>query len=155
MEKVGVYDSRVLAYAHFWNPETTRARNELVRSARQARKDGNDAEYQNLHDRIEQLDRRNHLQVFSTESVAELLAAIAPRLESLQRELGVVRLVSRWDEAALAAVPETARVDVTDRLAAEFLPAPTDRQREIMAQMKEKAPLPLPVARMMAAANKL
>jgi hypothetical protein len=151
--KVGVYDSRAVAFAHFWSAPERTDRDALIASARAAKQAGDTAKQQELTAKIQALQAASHLQVFSTAPATEAMKALAPRLPDLARELGVARFVSKWDEAALAEVPTSARIDVTDRLAAEFKP---DAQRlKTMAEMRKVAPLPLQRAQQMLKAGKL
>lgn len=81
------------------------------------------------------------------------MSVLAPRLPAILRESGVTRLISRWDEAALAAVPEAQRIDLTDRLAGEFeLPA---ERKQMLDQIRQAKPLPLEKARARDRAGKL
>lgn len=153
-ERVGLYDSRVVAYAHFWSEARTREREALVARAREAKKGGDPATQKSLESEIRAMQDRSHLQVFSSAPATEALATLAPRLEALQRELGVARLISKWDETALRDVATETRVDVTDRLVAEFL-VPNGRQQKTIAAMKTSQPLPLAKAQALLAAGKL
>jgi hypothetical protein len=146
-EKVGVYDSRVVAFAHFWSPAERADRDALIAAARAAKAAGDTMKERELTAKIEALQQASHLEVFSTAPALAAMQALAPRLPDLARELGVARFVSKWDEAALAGVPASLRLDVTDRLAAEF--KPDAKRRQTMAEMKKVAPLPLERARAM------
>lgn len=151
--KVGVYDSRVVAFAHFWSAPERTDRDALIASARAAKQAGDAAKQQELTAKIQALQATSHLQVFSTAPATEAMTALAPRLPELARELGVARFVSKWDEVALAGIATAAQIDVTDRLAAEFKP---DAQRQkTIQEMKRVTPLPLERARQMLKAGKL
>ncbi|HWA28358.1 MAG TPA: hypothetical protein VG734_22100 [Lacunisphaera sp.] len=153
--KIGVYDSRLLAYAHFWSEPATRERNELIAQARAAKTAADPDRFHKLDVQLVAMQRRSHLQVFSTAPADEAMAALHERLPALQRELGVGRLVSRWDEPALATVPDADRIDVTDRLLREFLPHPSDYHQKVIASMKDAKPLPLAEATKLADEGKL
>lgn len=148
--RVGIYDSRVLAYAHFWSEPVTKPRNELVARARAAKAAGDSVTLQELERQIVAEQKRSHLQVFSSAPADEAMAALGPRLPSLQQELGVGRLISKWDAKALEDVPEASRVDVTDRLARELF-TPTEKQQKVIDAMKTTKPLPLWQAKLMLA----
>ena len=152
-EKVGVYDSRVLAFAHFWSASERVDRDALIAAARAAKQAGDTAKQAELTARIQSLQAASHLQVFSTAPATEAMNALAPRLPALARELGVGRFVSKWDEAALAEIPAPQRVDVTDRLAAEF--KPDEKRLKTIAEMKKVVPLPLEQAQARVKAGKL
>ena len=136
-ERVGVYDSRVVAYAHFWSAEV---RAERERAVAAAKAESDPEKRKAAAAALEAEQRRSHLQVFGTEPAVEAMAALRDRLPSLRRELGVGRFVSRWDEAALREVPEARRVDVTDRLAAEF--HPDEQRRKTIESLKKTEPIP-------------
>lgn len=143
--RVGVYDSRAVAFAHFWGEAQRQERDALVARARAAKSAGETARFTELTAQIKAEQDRSHLQVFSTAPADQAMAALALKLPAIQRELGVTRLVSKWDEAALAGVPEAARVDVTDRLAQEF--KPDEKRRRTIEEMKKVKPLPLDEAK--------
>ena len=138
-ERVGVYDSRALAYAHFCSPEAERARNAAVADARAARAAG-DASAAAKSRALGDLQKRMHEEVFGSAPATEALEALAPRLPALQRELGVGRLVSKWEAKALKDVPEAQRVDVTDRLVREFI-VPNEKQQKVLDSMKTTKPV--------------
>lgn len=139
-ERVGVYDSRAVAYAHFWSPGAEREREEAMAAARAAQAAGDTAEFKRRSAAMADLQKRMHAEVFGAAPATEALAALTPRLPEVLRELGVARLVARWDTKALRDVPETARVDVTDALVRQFI-TPNDRQRKVLESMKTTAPV--------------
>ncbi|MBI2516197.1 MAG: hypothetical protein HYV95_04715 [Opitutae bacterium] len=142
---VGVYDSRLVAYAHFWSEPSQQAQRERLAEAKTAQCKGDHARYRQLADTMKTEQTRLHLQVFSTAPIPEAMTALADSLPGLQRKAGVTRLVSKWDTAALRRVAPADRVDVTDLLVREFnLP---EQRRNALAQMRAAKPLPLWVAR--------
>jgi len=146
-ERVGTYDSRLVAFAAFWDEAHQARLQARVREAREAKARGDFALHQSLAKELSVLQHELHMQVFSTAPIDAVLAGLQDRLPALQREAGVSRLVSQWDETALAGVPAADRVDVTDRLLQEFhVPDTKLRQLE---QMKAVKPLPLWRARLM------
>lgn len=147
--RVGVYDSRAVTFAYFWSEAGTQKRNALIAEARAAQAAGDTERFKRLAGALNALQRHNHLQVFSTEPADEAMAALADKLPALQVELAVSRLVSKWDEAALANVSESDRIDVTDRLVTALF-TPNERQRQTLEAMKNSPPLPLEQARKMA-----
>lgn len=151
--KVGVYDSRAVAFAHFWSQPVRLERDALVAEAKAAKAAGDTARLRELEQRLTAAQTRSHLQVFSTAPADEAMAALKDQLAALQRAAGVVRVVSKWDDAALQGVPESARVDVTDRLVEALRP---DKSRlKTLEQLKAAKPLPLDEAKRKAAAGKL
>lgn len=152
-ERVGVYDSRVLAYACFNTPEHLGALRARIAEGQAAQARGDHARYRAIADEMKAEQTRTHLQVFSTAPVPEALAALGPRVEAVCRAAGVTRLVSRWDEDALRGVAATDRVDVTEALVRD-LPL-NAKQRQVARELATKPPLPLEEARRLAAAGKL
>lgn len=140
-ERVGVYDSRVVAYACFNTPESLAATRARVTEARAAQERGETDRFRTLERQIKADQKRVHLQVFSTAPVPDALTQLAPRLEVVQRETGVTRVVSKWDDNALRSVPAADRVDVTDALVRD-LPL-SEKQRTTMHEIATKKPLPL------------
>lgn len=140
MEKVGVYDSRAVAYAHFWSAEASRERDEAVAAAKAAKAAGDTAGTKAKGRALAAHQKRMHEQVFGSAPAKEAMAALAPRLTTVQRELGVSRLVSKWDAKTLKDVPETQRVEVTDRLVREFI-VPTEKQQKVIDSMKTTKPV--------------
>jgi hypothetical protein len=152
-ERVGTYDSRLVAFAAFWDEAHQTRLQSRVREAREAKERGDPALHQSLAKELSALQHALHMQVFSTAPVDDVLAGLSDRLPALLRDAGVSRLVSQWDEPALAGVPAADRVDVTDRLLQEFhLPAARLKHLE---QLRTVKPLPLEQARLMSQSNQL
>jgi len=152
-ERVGTYDSRLVAFAAFWDDAHQARLQALTREARAAKEQGNLPRYQSLAKELSAHQHDLHMQVFSTAPIDEVLAGLKDHLPALQREAGVSRLVSQWDEVALAGVPDADRIDVTDRLVKEFH-LPADKLRQL-GQLKTATPLPLDRAREMSRKNQL
>ncbi len=120
VERVGVYDSRALAYAHFWSAAETQTRNATLAAGKAAQAAGDAAKVRELSAQIAAAQERSHQQVFGTAPADDAMAALKEQIPAIQREMGVTQLVSKWDGTALKGVPESQRVDVTDRLVREF-----------------------------------
>ena len=140
-ERVGVYDSRIVAYACFNTPENLAATRARVAEAKAAQARGDTARVRVLAEQIKGDQKRLHLQVFSTAPAPEALAQLGPHVEVVRREAGVTRLESKWDHDALRSVPVAERVDVTDALVRD-LPL-NEKQRQTMRELAAKKPLPL------------
>ncbi|MBX3737005.1 MAG: hypothetical protein KF715_09970 [Candidatus Didemnitutus sp.] len=151
--KVGVYDSRVVAYAHFFQPAHQEPLQRLIADAKAAKAAGDMARFRELEKQIVADQRAMHLQVFSTAPIAETLAAMPERVAEVEREAGVARLVSKWDEEALRGVAAADRVDVTELLVRDCVL--NEKQRQTMQEIAAQPPLPLAKAREMDAAGKL
>jgi hypothetical protein len=152
--RVGIYDSRAVSFAYCWSATGRQAREALIAEAKVARAQGNRPRFAELNARLVALQKRNHLQVFSTEPAGEALAALGPQLPSLQAELGVQRLVSKWDAAGLGGVPTADQVDVTDRLV-QALFTPTPQQAKMLEELKHTPPIPIEEARRLADEGKM
>ena len=148
---VGIYDSRLIAYAHFWTPTEQAKRETAMTSARAAQKSGAPDAAQVAG--IAELQRRVHLQVFSTAPASEAMAALADKSPALQKELGIERFVSKWDTETLKHIPATRQIDVTDRLLREF-PIPAERAKALDG-IRKATPLPLAEAKRLSDAGKL
>lgn len=146
-ERVGTYDSRLVAFAAFWSDGYQARLKTLKEEARAAQKRGDTARYQAIVTEITSGQSVLHLQVFSTAPIDAVLAGLHDRLPAIQQELGVDRLVSQWDKSALTGVPAVNRVDVTERLLGEFH-LPPARRAEV-EKLRQARPLPLWRARLM------
>lgn len=140
-ECIGVYDSRVVAYAHFLRPEHQDHLRSLAAEGRQARERGDGERERAIAREMQAHQRVIHLQVFSTAPCPEALAALGERVEAVRREAGVDRLASRWDDDALRGVAAADRRDVTEALIRD-LPL-TPKQRRDALELATKRPLPL------------
>jgi hypothetical protein len=152
--RIGVYDSRVVAYAWFWSEAGFRHRRFLLAEAEAARASGSAERITQANEALSAFQEHNHLQVFSTEPVDELLADIEAALPAILEQAGVTCLVSTWDAEGLHRHPGAEQVDVTDALTAAFL-LPTEKQARVIAGIKARPPLPLDRARSLARSGKL
>ena len=140
-ERIGVYDSRLVAYAHFWTEAHQRELNERAKAAREAKDAGQTARSEELSAALKKKQQRIHRQVFSTAPADDALTTIKARLPEIQKEAGVSKLVSKWDEATLKQHSKADRVDVTDLLVREFKPG--EKELKVIADLKGKKPVPL------------
>ncbi len=152
-ERIGVYDSRAVAYAHFWSGPERQIRDALIADGKAAKAAGDTVKLRALSEQIAEAQKRSHLQVFSTAPADEAMVALKDKLPVIQRELGVARLVSKWDEAALKGVAESRRVEATDRLVREF--ALDEKQQKTLAELRKGKPMPLAEAKRRAKEGKL
>jgi hypothetical protein len=140
-ERIGIYDSRAVAYAEFWTPAHQSRINDLVKNAKAAKAAGETKRFNQLEAELESEQAKNHLQVFSIAPVDEILAGMKERVASVQKEANVSRLVSKWDEPTLKELKRAEKVDVTDLLLREF--TLNERQQKVVADLRKKKPLPL------------
>ena len=140
-ERIGVYDSRLIAYASFWTEAHQRKLNDLIKEARAARTIGETNRCREIEATLRQERERSHLQVFSTASVDDILAGMKDRVATVRQEAGVSLLVSRWDEETLKQYRAARQVDVTDQLLRQF--QLTEKQRKVIEEVRRQPPLPL------------
>jgi hypothetical protein len=147
--RAGVYDSRAVAYAYFWSPPFRQERDALLARAKAAKEAGDTALLNELKPRIVAEQKQAMLAVFSTAPADDAMAAIKDMLPAIEQDLGVNRLISKWDEDALKGIPEANRVDATDRLVRAFFPKPSEHLRSQIKAFEAAKPLPLWQARLL------
>ena len=139
--RIGIYDSRAVAYAWFWSAGHQTRLNELMQNARAAKSAGDTNRFHDLDATLRQHQDEMHREVFSTPLPTEALAELKESLPKIQKAASVSALVSKWDAAALKTYPDAAKVDVTDQLVHEFNPA--EKQLKTIPGLEKSAPLPL------------
>jgi hypothetical protein len=140
-QQIGVYDSRVVAYAHFWTPEHQQQLKEKSAAGKAAKAAGDQAQFNKLSKEMADEQDRIHHEVFSTAPAEEAMAALKPRLAVIQKQAGVSALVSKWDKQTLFTYKSAQQVDVTDLLVREFKLDP--KQTKIIEDIKKQKPVPL------------
>jgi hypothetical protein len=140
-EQIGIYDSRVVAYAHFWSDAHQKGLKAQVKLLKTAKAAGDTQRAKELEQAVREEQRCSHRQVFSTAPVDDVLAEIKDRLPEIRKEAGVSKLVSKWDKATLKQYRGAERVDVTDLLVREFKPG--EKQLKVIADIKRQKPVPL------------
>jgi hypothetical protein len=139
--RIGIYDSRVIAYARFWSEPYQQKLRERNKTAQQAKAAGETARFNEFAAAMKKEQEQNHLRVFSTAPVDDILAGMKERVAAIQKEAGVARLVSKWDEKALKAYKPDQQIDVTDQLLREF--KLNEKQLKVVADLRKQKPLPL------------
>ena len=139
--RIGIYDSRAVAYAHFWSESFQSKLNEQMTAARTAKQAGDTARFKELDTALRQMQDQLHRQVFSTAPADEALAALKGQIPEIEKQAGVTVLVSKWGEAALKKHPHAEPVDVTGQLVREF--KPTEKQLKVIADLQKQKPLSL------------
>jgi ribosomal protein L3 len=140
-QRIGVYDSRVVAYAHFWAPEQQMQLKEKADLAKAAKSAGDTAQFNKLSKEMSDLQEKLHRQVFSTAPADEAMTALKPRLTEIQKQASVSELVSKWDKQALRSYKSEQQVDVTDLLVREFKLDP--KQMKTIEEIKKQKPVAL------------
>lgn len=146
-DRIGIYDSRLIAYVAFSSETQQRKVNDLTLKAKAAKDAGQTEQFKNFGTALKQEQERIHLQVFSTAPVDDVLATMTNRVAQVQKQACISKLVSKWDKATLERHEKAEKVDVTDLLLGEF--KLTDRQRKVLEDMKTKKPLPIEKAQEM------
>jgi hypothetical protein len=141
VQRIGVYDSRVVAYAHFWTAEHQQQLKEKSTVAKAAKSAGDLAQFNKLSKEMADEQERIHREVFSTAPAEEAMAALKPRLAEIQKQASVSVLVSKWNEQALESHKSAQHVDVTDLLVGEFKLQP--KQMKTIEEIKKQKPVPL------------
>jgi len=139
--RIGIYDSRAVAYAHFWSESYQSKLKEQMAAARAAKQAGDTARFKELDTALRQMQDQLHRQVFSTAPADEALAALKGQIPEIEKQAGVIALVPNWDEAALKKRPHAEQVDVTGQLVREF--KPTEKQLKVIADLQKQKPLSL------------
>ena len=99
--RIGIYDSRAVACAWFWNTNQMARLNELMQNARAAKSAGDTNRFNELAASLRQQQDEIHREGFSTATPTKALAELKERLPEIQKSAGVAALVSKWDDAAL------------------------------------------------------
>jgi hypothetical protein len=141
--KIGVYDSRCVAYAHFWTDEHQKKMTDLYNKTKAAKKAGNKEEYEKLDKVLWANRQRSHSQVFSTTPIDDVMETIKDRLPEMKKKAGVSELLSKWDEEKLKKYTSAEKVDVTDLLMGQFKFPSTEKHKKVLDAMKNVKPVPL------------
>jgi hypothetical protein len=142
--RIGVYDSRVVAFAHFWSEDNQTQLRENAKRAEAAATTGDRDREEKLKDLLKAQQDRIHLQVFSTAPIDEILSGMTNRLAEIQAQKNIRRFVSKWDDDSLKA-ENGEKIDVTDNLVQGFN---LDKKRlKIMQSIKTQKPLSLEKAK--------
>ncbi len=139
--RIGIYDSRAVAFAWFWSGQHQTRLKELMQNARDAKTAGDTNRFREFAARLRLHQDEMHREVFSTAPPAGALDELKERLPEIQQAASVAALVSKWDDAALKKYPDAEKLDVTDRLVREF--NPPEKQLKVIPSIEKSAPLPL------------
>lgn len=142
-ERIGVYDSRVVAYAYFTSDAHMRDLNARIKAAKDAKAGVETAQSRQMATDLKSEQKHIHMQVFSTAPIDDVLASLQSHLPEIERTAGVSKLVSKWDDATLEQVSAAEKVDVTDVLAAEFKPG--EKESKMIESIKRAKPVPASV----------
>lgn len=140
-ETIGIYDSRAIAVAYAGSELHEAQLGKLKGDYDAAKAAGDEARVAALEKEGRDGQRQMHLQGFGTAPVDDILQHIQGDLDQIRADAGVVALVSKWDEAGLAAHPDAARVDVTEALIDAL--HPSERQRKSAIDIQRHKPVPM------------
>jgi uncharacterized protein involved in type VI secretion and phage assembly len=116
--RIGVYDSRAVAAAYANSTEFQQTLKAVRADYEQAKAAGDDKRVNQLESRMKLQQRQLHEQVFSTASVAGILAKIRGALPAVAKKARVQAIVSKWELSHQE--PDVELVDVTEDLAVLF-----------------------------------
>jgi hypothetical protein len=139
--RVGVYDTRVVAYARFWTAEHQQKLSAMAAEAQAAKNSGDTKKFDEIRKSLQSEQRQIHRQVFSTAPIDDVLQEIAKRLPDIQKQAGVSILISKWDAEKLKSYASVEQIDVTNLLVGEF--KPTEKHRKVIEEIKKAKPVPL------------
>ena len=139
--RVGVYDSRVVAYAWFSSDANMAKLRAEVATAQVAKSSGDTAKFKELSTALRAKQDQIHRELFSTVPIDEALGIINARIPEIEKTASVSDLVSKWD-ARLENYPAAQQVDVTDQLVHAFI-TPSEQQSKVMESIIKAKPLPL------------
>ena len=151
--RIGIYDSRVIAYAHFWSEPYQKRILDLAKSGKEATAAGDMVRFRDMEAELKNEQDQNHLRVFSTAPVDSILALMQNRVDEVQRTTRVGRLVSKWDAPTLTQFKQAEQIDVTDALLRDF--RLNDKQMKVIGDIRKQKPLPFEKAQELLRKGKL
>ena len=140
--RIGIYDSRAIAYAHFWSEASQKKRADLIAAAKAAKQSGDTNKFKAFDANLSNEQAKVHRQVFSTAPVDDALATIKNEIAAIQKLAGVSVLISKWDKATLKQYEKAESIDVTDKLVRSFI-TPTEKQLKNIEVLRKGEPLSL------------
>lgn len=139
--RIGVYDSRAIAYANFCSEENREKLKKTMDEAKAAKTAGDTNGFAKLKASLVELQAQSHRQVFSTAPVDEILKSMEPRLVEIEKQAGVSRLVSKWDASALGELKSAEQVEVTGLILDEF--KLTEKEKQMAKSIESTKPISL------------
>ena len=148
-QRVGIYDSRSIAIAYVNSPTYIQQVQPVMdrkhEAYTKALKDGDTQTANKIKAWGQAQQTQLHLQAFSTQPVDEILKQIADRLPMIKQQAGVSRLVSKWDQEAMAAIKGSEQIDITMNLIDTL--QPTAMQRQAAIDIQQHHPITLSQAK--------
>ncbi len=137
--RIGTFDSRAVALAHWRSEEGMKKLNGLHEEMAKAKAAGDETRVAELEVEGPGLQVRPHQQVFSTGTISDVLRKIESDLPAIAEQAGVSLLVSKWEVAYQGADVEC--VDVTRALVDLF--SPSEEILAMLEDMDEQPPVPI------------
>ncbi len=129
--RIGVYDSRAIAVAYVGSPVHEQRLAAATAERRKAREVRDAAAVPRIEAEGQAQQKHLHRQAFGKEPVDDILAQIPAEVAAVRKAHDIAVLVSKWDEAALAAQRGRETVDVTEALVDALRPNVRQRQRAL------------------------
>ena len=129
--RIGVYDSRAIAVAYAGSPVHEQRLAAATAERRKARESRDSTTVSRIEAEGQAQQKLLHRQAFGQEPVDDILAQIPAEVAAVRSANAVGVLVSKWDEAALAAQRGRETVDVTEALVDALHPNARQRQRAL------------------------
>ncbi|MBI9015829.1 MAG: hypothetical protein JEZ07_01075 [Phycisphaerae bacterium] len=114
VEKVATFNSRIVAYGHFWTEANQNQLKEMYNKAQTAKKDGDTETYNKISGAMQAKQKQIHRQVFSNDKIDNVVADIKDNLAIIAKEAGVDIVVPDNTYDGKTAI------DVTDKVVAIF-----------------------------------
>lgn len=140
-ERIGVYDSRAIAIAWAGTEVFKSELGELRKRHAEADAAGDAELVSRLESQGRAMQEQLHRQGFSTAPVDDILARFREPIAAAMESAGVDRIVSKWDEEALAGYGPADHVDITMELVLAM--EPDERQLKAVRQIGNTPPIPL------------
>ena len=137
--RIGVYDSRAIAVAYAGSPVHEQRLAAATAERRKAREVRDAAAVSRTEAEGQAQQKHLHRQAFGQEPVDDILAQIPAEVAAVRKVHHIAVLVSKWDEAALAAQRGREIVDVTEALVDALRPNARQRQRALEIQASPPA----------------
>ncbi|MCA9067452.1 MAG: hypothetical protein KDA84_00915 [Planctomycetaceae bacterium] len=137
--RVGTFDSRLVTIAYVRSSVFEKRMKELQEELKKAEAAGDSKRVKALNAQGLAMQDTIHKQGFSTWPIDNILETIKTEIPEIAKKAQVDAIVSKWD--VVYQRPGVEFVDVTDLMVEKF--HPDKATRKVMADIKEKPPVPL------------
>ena len=139
--RIGVYDSRVVAYAHFVTNAVQNKLKSRMAEAKAAEQSGDKEKFDKMKKDFRLGQRQVHRQVFSTAPIDDILQEIKDQLPEIKKQAGISVLISKWNKKELKQYPSAEKIDMTNLLVQVF--KPTEKHLKMIESIKKAKPVSL------------